>query len=95
MATALVGSDAVGRAPSDGARVGVTVGLAESFVSSGLTVAGARLPDAVGLGVGVEVAGGLDDGLVDGLTVGVGALTCGEGATFGAFCDPDCQANAT
>jgi hypothetical protein len=71
VAAALVESDAVGRAPSDGATVGVAAVLApaESFVSSGPPVAGATLPDgaAVGVAAAVEVTGGLADGLAVGL----------------------------
>jgi hypothetical protein len=70
VAAALVESDALGRAPSEGGTVGVAAVLApaESFVWAGPTVSGARLLDgAVGVALGVDEAGGLDDGL----TVGV------------------------
>ena len=73
VAAALVESDAVGTAPSDGAAVGVAVGPAASLDWPGLAVAEARLADAVGVGAAaaLEVAGGLEDGLLDGLAVGV------------------------
>ena len=79
MSTGVVDADsevvAAAIVESDAATVGVAAGLApaDSLVSSGLAVAGARLPDGVAVGavvgavVGAEVAGGLDDAL----TVGV------------------------
>ena len=67
VAAALVDPGVVGAAASDGATVGAACALAaaESFVSSGLAVPGARLPDGVAVGFGV--AGGLEEGLTVGL----------------------------